>query len=869
MKNLPPERISPVYVLDLWTRRISCEAGMVYKVIMAINYGSITGGPTADTVTDPQKLFQALPAKAVKYAYLRDVQGEVLRNWYEVRPQRDTVIKMNTGGGKTVVGLLALKSCMNEGIGPAVYVAADHYLCSQVMSEAADLGLAVVDDPRSLDFQTNRAILVIPVHTLANGMSKFGVGRELKIEIGSIIIDDAHACLATAEQQFTLSLPRAHPAFNNLLAIFSEDLRTQSLSGTMEIERGDPRGLVEVPYWAWMDKQARVIAALADHQEDQKLKFTWPLLKEDLQLCRCLFTAQQVEIAPPCLPIDVIPSFAHARRRIYMTATLADDAVLVTDFGANPEALAKLVTPKSASDLGERMILVPQRINTGIKDLDIKAFVAKIAAGRNAVVIVPSSERASFWADLVTPGLILTASNLREGVERLRTTSGNLAVLVNKYDGVDLPGDACRILVVDGLPDARRLADKHEQGVLRASDRYRARQVQRIEQGMGRAIRSNEDYCVVVLMGAQLLRTLYAAGAAQHFSPATASQMKLSAQVSDQVAHKGLVALAEPIGDVLKRNTGWVAASRNALIEASYPASVAVDSIAIAQRQAFEAGRRGKFDMAERYLHDAANASKEPLVQGWLLGQAAAMLHPLDRPRSQQILSAANDRNSLVTRPMQGIAYRRVDTVGMDQARQAAAYLLKTYPKGGNNLIIGVNGLLDELTYREDGHEGFEQALMEIGLHLGFVAQRPEKEGVSFLDVLWGIGQLEYLLLACKSEATSATISKHYADEVGGSVNWFRGAYDHSCQAVPVIVHPASIMDAGASPPPGTRVIAKDQLASLREACRSFAMSVKDRLSEPSHVRYALTSHNLLGRQIVTQYSLAMKKVTKTGSAVT
>ena len=316
---------------------------------------------------------------------------------------------MNTGGGKTVVGLLALKSCINEGVGPAVYVAADHYLCSQVRSEAADLGLAVVEEPRSLDFQTGRAILVIPIHTLANGVSKFGVGREMHIEIGSIVIDDAHACLATAEQQFTLSLPRAHATFDKLLDIFREDLRSQSITGTMEIERGEPRGLVPVPYWAWIDKQERVISALADYQDDRELKFIWPLLKEDLQLCRCYFTARHVEIAPPCLPIDVVPSFANAKRRIYMTATLSDDAVLVTDFGADPGALAKPVTPKTASDLGDRMILVPQRINTGIKDEDIKAFVEKIRAGRNAVVIVPSGDRAGFWADVVTPGLVLTA----------------------------------------------------------------------------------------------------------------------------------------------------------------------------------------------------------------------------------------------------------------------------------------------------------------------------------------------------------------------------------------------------------------------------------------------------------------------------
>jgi superfamily II DNA or RNA helicase len=94
---------------------------------MAIRYDMAGAGQSADTVVDPQKLFQALPAKAKKYAYLRDVQGDVLRKWHASPKTRDTIIKMNTGGGKTTVGLLLLKSCLNEGVGPAVYVAPDHY----------------------------------------------------------------------------------------------------------------------------------------------------------------------------------------------------------------------------------------------------------------------------------------------------------------------------------------------------------------------------------------------------------------------------------------------------------------------------------------------------------------------------------------------------------------------------------------------------------------------------------------------------------------------------------------------------------------------------------------------------------------------
>ena len=148
--------------------------------------------------------------------------------------------------------------------------------------------------------------------------------------------------------------------------------------------------MLRVPYWAWSDKQDAVIEILANHRYDDDIKWVWPLLKEELPLCQCLLTSSKVEIASRCLPISAVPSFARARRRIYMTATLADDGVLVTDFDADPTAVSQPITPKTASDLGERMILVPQEINPGITDIEIKQFVTSLASQQNVVVIVPS-----------------------------------------------------------------------------------------------------------------------------------------------------------------------------------------------------------------------------------------------------------------------------------------------------------------------------------------------------------------------------------------------------------------------------------------------------------------------------------------------
>lgn len=85
---------------------------------------------------EPREIFMTLPAKAPGYGYPRDVQSEVWKKWFELRNQKNVILKMNTGSGKTVVGLVMLQSCLNEDKGPAIYVVPDNYLVKQVIEEA-------------------------------------------------------------------------------------------------------------------------------------------------------------------------------------------------------------------------------------------------------------------------------------------------------------------------------------------------------------------------------------------------------------------------------------------------------------------------------------------------------------------------------------------------------------------------------------------------------------------------------------------------------------------------------------------------------------------------------------------------------------
>jgi len=69
----------------------------------------------------PSEIFRRLP----KPSGINDLyasQEEILQSWYERRKESDIVLKLHTGGGKTLVGLLIAQSTLNETGGPVLYL---------------------------------------------------------------------------------------------------------------------------------------------------------------------------------------------------------------------------------------------------------------------------------------------------------------------------------------------------------------------------------------------------------------------------------------------------------------------------------------------------------------------------------------------------------------------------------------------------------------------------------------------------------------------------------------------------------------------------------------------------------------------------
>lgn len=812
----------------------------------------------------PRDIYISLPQKHNRLSsYPRDVQSEVWQQWFDRRSEKDLVIKMNTGGGKTIVGLLLLQSSIQEGIIPAVYVVPNNMLAAQALEEAKALGINATQDVHDHLFRSGKSILITNIHKLVNGKSVFGIkgGQREILNIGALVFDDAHTALESIEDQFSLNVKKSDgDIYDGLFRLFEESLKSQKLSTVLEIKDEAPHRSMLVPYWSWQKNISKVIEIFTEHREDESIKFNWPLIQDHLFHCHCVITGTGIEITPHCIPISMIPSVTGATRKVFMTATLADDSVLSTHFGVSPKTIEMPIVPMSAGDVGDRIVLAPQHIDPSLTDDDCIAFAKKIAQDEkvNVIAIVPSALRSIKWSSVADETWI--SDQVDPGIARLRSGEKiGLVVLINRYDGIDLPDDACRVLFLDGLPDIRSSIEVIKQGYLSGSKKVASQIAQRIEQGAGRGVRSINDYCAVILMGKSLCAHVYTKGVREKFSPALSAQLVLSEEVSPMI--KDLNGIQELLRtQFLARDPDWIALSKDRLSDLSYtPPSP--DALFVAIRNAFDFAEIGDYSSATEVLRECNDLIKDPIVGGLARQYLAEYLNRSDPAEAQKVQKMAVSMNRQLLKPIGGVTYQRAQSAATSQAQAAYEYAHATY-KDGNCYSLAMQSVIEDLITGEEYVPGFEAAFSELANFLGMRGSRPEQEFSAGPDVLWSMKKQEYLVIECKSGASADTVSKDYCNQLNGSKIWFDKQYD-DCKCFLLMVHPSNKIEYAASLNEGTRIMTFEKLADFKQALTRFsiAMGEKFKTLKIDEIRDLLTSHDLKSDSIFNKYSVPYKSL--------
>lgn len=766
---------------------------------------------------------------------LRPAQTEILESWYNQRKEeRDLIVKLHTGEGKTLVGLLILQSVINSNEGPCLYVCPNIYLVSQVCAEAEKFGIGyctIGKEGIPNDFISGEKILITHAQKLFNGLSIFGINNSFT-KVGTIILDDSHTCIDTIKDAFSISIDKKENTnlYNSLVSLFEDDLREQGEGSFLDITYGNYDTLLTVPYWSWYDKKSEVLEILSKHNGDNQVKFSWPLLKDSIEHYTCYITSSKIEISPYYPNVNDFPTFSKAQHRILMSATTQDDSFFIKGLDFNINSVQNPLVTTRQKWSGEKMIIVPSLIHDNLdRDLIVTKFSQASFKRFGGVALVPSTRKAHQYK--AAGAVIADSQNIVEEIDKIKNKNfEKLLVINNRYDGIDLPDEACRILIIDSIPYFNSLSDRYEEVCRPSSEIMNKRIAQKIEQGLGRGVRGEKDYCVIIIIGSDLVKFIRSIDSRKYFSAQTKKQIDIGLSIAEMTKedeaeenqnHFNIV--ISLVKQSVDRDESWkqyYVDEMDSIIDYTTKSSL-YEKLAI-EREIEKDFLLNDYESACEKLQEYIDKyCSDELEKGWYLQQLARFYYKTNRIMSNDMQKAAFKNNNQLLKPKSGIAYKKVSYINQNRLAKVRDFLVQFQNYG--ELQLATNEILDNLSFGINSNK-FESSLQKVGEMLGFISQRPDKDIRKGPDNLWCGVENHYFIFECKNEVSDnrEEINKHEAGQMNSHCAWFKSEYGDNVSVSRFLIIPTKNLSYQADFEHDVKIIRKGKLRDLKRNIKHF-----------------------------------------------
>lgn len=737
---------------------------------------------------DPIEIYETIDRKS-DTGPLRPAQERILKEWFSNRKEeRDLVVKLHTGEGKTLIGLLILQSMLNSGKGPCIYVCPNKYLVEQVCAEAEKFGISYCKYDTGYipdEFTSGKKILIVHAHKLFNGLSVFGTTNNYT-KAGAIILDDSHSCIDIIKDAFSIRILKNQneQLYQKILSLFEDDLRDQGEGSLLDIKNGDYDTLMGIPYWSWIEKKTEVLELLSQNREDPHVKFAWHLIKDNIENCTCFIKSDRIELSPYFPNVDAFPTFSRADHRILMSATTQDDSFFIKGLDFSVRAVQRPLIDEQMKWSGEKMIIIPSLIH---EELDRNSMVTKIGMKNfqhfGCVSIVSSTKKAEQYKKL--GATVANSSTLIDEINKLKNGQfGPTLVINNRYDGIDLPDESCRVLVLDSIPYFETLSDSYEEICRPSSEIVNKKIAQKIEQGLGRGVRGEKDYCFILILGTDLVRFIRSTGTKKYFSVQTRKQIDIGLSIAEMTKEdeenpdNPIDTINTLLRQSVGRDEGWKQYYITEMTDEDYrenPTSL-YEKLKIEREieKSFYSGEVEKAcDKLQSYIDDYCS---DPLEKGWYLQQLARFYYIYDRKKANDLQVVAFKSNNQLFKPKQGILYKKISYINENRMSRVREFI-SSY-ENYEQLQISIDEVLDNLSFGIKADK-FENSLKLVGLLLGFISQRPDKEIRKGPDNLWCGDNNNYVMFECKNEVEESRkeINKHEVGQMNNHCAWFESEY--------------------------------------------------------------------------------------------
>ncbi len=824
---------------------------------------------------DPVDIYDSLDRRS-ETGPLRPSQERVLSDWFSTRKdEKNNIIKLHNGEGKTLIGLLLLHSKINSNEGPCLYLCPNKYLAEQVRYEAQKFGIPICeigeDNDLPEDFIVGTKILITHVQKVFNGRTIFGLGNQ-SVKVGAVILDDSHACIDSIKDALTVKVDKSHSLYKKVISIFENDIKEQGEGSFLESESGDYNTMLPIPYWSWYEKRDEITKKLIRCKNDTEIKFVWPVIKDVIANCQAFISGQTLEASPALMPIESFGTFSKAKNRVLMSATTQDDSFFIKGLGFDVESVSNPLTNKDLIWSGEKMILIPSLISEDLERDSVISWLAKTNSERQfgIVALVPGFNKNKQYENI--GARVARSNDIFEIVKSLKDGAySQTVVFANRYDGIDLPDNSCRILIIDSKPYFDSLLDRYEEDCRSEGDIINIRIAQKVEQGLGRSVRGEKDYSIIVLVGGDLVKFVKSPISNKYFSAQTRKQIEIGMQVAsfanedadNEEPYKVLVNL---MNQVLARDDGWkeyYSEEMDTITSGEERKSI-YDTLRIE----YESERQfmiGEYDKACELMQKLCDQfNDDDLERGWYLQQLARYKYRTSKIDSNQIQKSAFHNNLQLLKPREGVSYKKIEFINQSRVKRISDWIKQF--SNYEEMMISLEGIIQNLTFGMPS-EKFESALKEMGEAIGFLSQRPDKEIKKGPDNLWCGIENQYILLECKNEVedTRSEISKHEAGQMNSHSAWFESIYsDSKCKRILII--PVIKLSYHADFTHPVEIMRKNTLNKLKINVKGFykefAKYVIHEVSDDK-IQQLLNVHELDINSITTKYSEPYKKSIK------
>lgn len=716
----------------------------------------------------PERLFDDLPRTTGGAASLWAHQADMLRDYYSQHVDTpDVALELPTGAGKTLPALLIAEWRRSTLGGRVAYACPTVQLANQVYDEARRQGLKVValhgphrvwPTADTAQYESESAIAVTTYSTIFNSKPALSPPATL-------LFDDAHAAEQFVASAWSVEVSRRSDPelYQQLLDAIGAELsglhlqRLQSPSPDLHT-RTDVRLL---PVAALRRRAKRVDQVLG--AATGGLQFRYSMIRRALDRCLFVFGWDGFLIRPYIPPTNEHAHFADAEQRIYVSATLGDGGELERAFGRAP--IERLPVPAGWDQRasGRRFFVFPDLI----RGVDANSLTKNIIRrSGKALVLSPSDRRLEQSKEALIPdGLdVYGKGDIERSLDNFRAADAGVLALANRYDGIDLADQTCRLTILDGLPGGQHLLERFLVQSLRAGRVLEERLRTRVIQGAGRCTRGLKDHSVVVVLGDDLTRFLQRSEVRQSLRPEAQAEIAFGIANSDVTEHE----LAEAIQSCLDQDEDWqtdaepyIAELRRDSSRRLPPGTDALAACASDEVEAWNLAWSGDLRRASQVAAEVAQQITDPSLTSyrtlWLYFAGAWLQLEADESGESALRSAADEyfrkaraaaRGTTWLREMTPSSAVAADLTSLDEFaiagvaghghRRASA---ARWSKVCQDMLGGLNG-------SEAG--AFEIALSTLGSLLGAEAFKPLGRGRA--DSVWIFGSNWWLTLEAKSE---------------------------------------------------------------------------------------------------------------------